>query len=185
MTYSEPSNRKFNKISAGRISVRLFSSRRVSALRGGFSREVEALHKAVELGRADVAAYHRALVDENIRLHRSAVSLIAGIIFYIVCPALCALSRIRRQVEVLRFLNLIVFFISPVEFGGDYNFCDLDRVLLDIPAELRQKRRALLGVRRFETYRVVADRGLAAIYQQHHRRHGEHRRERSQGNFQL
>ena len=122
-------HKKSNKISAGRISVRLFLSCRALVLRGIFCREIEALHEAVKLGRADVAAYHRALVDENIRLHRSAVALIAGIIFYVVCPALCALSRIRRQVEVLRFLNLIVFFISPVELGGDYNFCDLDRVL--------------------------------------------------------
>ena len=114
-------HKKSNKISAGRISVRLFLSRSALALRGGFCRKIEALHKAVELGRADVAAYHRALVDEDIRLHRSAVALIAGIIFYVVCPALCALARIRGQVEVLRFLNLIVFFISPVEFGGDYN----------------------------------------------------------------
>ena len=119
----------------------MFSSRRVSALRGGFSWEVEALHETVELGRADVSAYHRALIDKYIRLHRPVCALVAGVVFYAVGPTLCAFARIGRQVEILRLLNLVVFLVPSVELGGNYNLGDFNGVLLYLPAELRQKRR--------------------------------------------
>ena len=90
------------------------------------------MHEAVELGRADVSAYHRTLIDKYICLHRPVCALVAGVVFYAVGPTLCTFARIGRQVEILRLLNLVVFLIPSVELGGSSSIsqpnCDRNAV---------------------------------------------------------
>ena len=70
-------------------------------------REIEALHEAALLQRADIAAYHSALIDQQICLHHAAAVLIPRVIQHVVCPPLGSHALIKPEVKPL----------SPVHLG--------------------------------------------------------------------
>jgi len=80
----------------------------------------------------------------------AAVCRIPRIIFDCIGPSFDPFSLIFRQVEALFLLDRIVFLINLVKFRRDDHFCNLNRIFIEAPSELRQECNALLRIFRLD-----------------------------------